>query len=186
MSEKEEITTLSPPLSEEEVKELKAGDMVKITGTIITARDKAYARILEFSRAGKELPADLEGGVVYHCGPLVKKTDDEWEIISAGPTTSARLDDVQTEFVENTGVRVLIGKGGMSQKVAEEVGELGCIYLAFTGGAGALAADAITSIEDLVWEDLGTAEGIWVLKVKEFGPLLVAIDMKGGNLYEKR
>lgn len=185
MSEKEEITILSPPLSEEEVRELKAGDMVKITGTIITARDKAYARILEFSRAGKKIPVDLEGGVVYHCGPLVKKTDDEWEIISAGPTTSARLDDVQTKFVENTRVRALIGKGGMSQKVAEEIGELGCIYLAFTGGAGALAAKSINSIEDLVWEDLGTAEAIWVLKVRDLGPLIVAVDLKGGNLYQR-
>jgi len=159
------------------------GDLVEISGKISTARDKAYQKIIEISNDQKELPIDLKNGIVYHCGPLAKEIDGEWEIISAGPTTSNRLDENQVEFVKNTGVKGLVGKGGVGEKIAEEISELGCIYLAFPGGAGALASEAIESVEKIVWEDLGMAEAIWVLEVKNFGPLVVAIDSEGKNLY---
>lgn len=156
--------------------------MVSITGRIVTARDKVYARVT----SGAKLPLDLQGGIVYHCGPLVKLTPGGWRIISAGPTTSARLDQVQTEFVRRTGVRALVGKGGVDEEVAIQLARLGCVYLAFTGGAGVLAAKAIEKIEKVYWEDLGSAEALWVLRVKDFGPLVVAIDTHGGNLYLRR
>lgn len=180
------ISVLTSPLDESDIVDLKAGDLIKINGEIITARDKAYSRILELSNNEKKLPANLQGKIIYHCGPLARKTNGEWEIISAGPTTSARLDDSQIEFVESTKVRALIGKGGVSREVAEKLSELGCIYLAFTGGAGALAASSIESVEDILWEDLGMAEAVWILKAKDFGPLVVAIDAEGKNLYHKR
>ena len=179
------IITLRPPLSEKDVKKLRAGEFIRVTGRIIVARDQTYARMLKLLRSGKRLPVDLRGGVVYHCGPLVQRTQGEWRMISAGPTTSARLDNIQGEFVGRTGVRALVGKGGVSEKVAREIVKLGCVYLAFPGGAGALAAQAIKSIERVLWLDLGLAEALWILHVKDFGPLTVAVDTRGRNLYHR-
>ncbi len=183
MSGKEGVTTLKTPLSKQKVKKLQAGDLVKLKGEIITARDKAYARILEHLRAKKQLPLKLNNAVVYHCGPLTKQTPEGWKVISAGPTTSARLDPMQEEFVKRTGVRALVGKGGTSKKVAEGLSKLGCVYLAFTGGVGALGAQAIKSVKHMWWQDLGLTEALWELRVEDLGPLVVAIDTKGNNLY---
>ena len=125
----------------------------------------------------------MRGGVVYHCGPLVKKTPRGRKIVSAGPTTSARLDRMQAEFVRRTGVRALVGKGGLGEEVAAELARLGCVYLAFTGGAAVLAAQSIKKVERVLWQDLGAAEALWVLRVRDFGPLVVAVDTKENNLY---
>lgn len=184
MKENESKTTLNTPISKKEIKNLKAGDIVEITGQIITARDEAYHKLLEKKRKGEESPIDLTGTPVYHCGPLVKKTKSGWEIIAAGPTTSARMDEMEKEFVEKTGANVLIGKGGVGEEVAKELGSLGCIYLTFTGGAAALAADSITDVEDVFWVELGIPEAMWMLNVERFGPLLVTTDLEGENLYE--
>lgn len=172
------ITKLKTPLNEREVKKLRAGNLVIIDGKIVTARDKVYARVI----AGENPPIDLHGGVIYHCGPLVKRTTKGWQIISAGPTTSARMDPMQVEFVRRTGVRALVGKGGIGKEVADHLVKLDCIYLAFTGGAGVLAASQVERVENVFWEELGP-EAIWVLRVRDFGPLVVAIDTAGGNLY---
>jgi fumarate hydratase subunit beta len=161
------------------IRELKAGDIVTVSGTIVTARDKAYARALK----EQKIPVDLREGIIYHCGPLAKREKKGIKIISAGPTTSSRMDGPEAGFIKLTGVRAIVGKGGVSEEVAEELRKLGCVYLAFTGGAGALAAKSIEKIERVVWKDLGDAEAVWVLKVKNFGPLVVAVDLHGGNLY---
>lgn len=182
MSGMKDTVKLSTPLSEEDVKELKVGDLVEISGVIVTARDKAYDRVIDLKEKEK-LPLNLENGVIYHCGPLTKKTEGEWKIFSAGPTTSNRLDENQVKFVEKTGVRGLIGKGGVGKQVGEKIGKLGCVYLAFTGGAGAMASKSIKSVQDVFWMDLGRAEAMWVLKVENFGPLVVGVDPDGNNLY---
>lgn len=179
------VTTLKPPLSERDVKKLRAGDFIKLTGKIITARDKAYTRMLKLLRSGKRPPVDLRGGVVYHCGPLVKRTPKGWKVISAGPTTSARLDEIQAEFIRRTGVRALVGKGGVGEKVVREISGLGCVYLAYPGGAGALAARAIRSVKRVLWRDMGQAEALWTLQVRDFGPLTVAVDTRGKSLYHR-
>jgi tartrate/fumarate subfamily iron-sulfur-dependent hydro-lyase beta chain len=106
-------------------------------------------------------------------------------VISAGPTTSARLDPMQVDFVRATGVRALIGKGGVGGEVAKNLARLGCIYLAFTGGAGALAASQVEEVENIFWEELGP-EAIWVLRVRDFGPMVVAVDLRGNNLFQRR
>lgn len=183
MRSQKDIITLKPPLEENDVKELRAGDIVEVSGTIVTARDKAYMRILDLLEKDQKLPVELKDSIIYHCGPLVRRVNEDWEIVAAGPTTSARLDDVQSRFVEMTGVRGLIGKGGIGEKISREVGRKGCIYLAYTGGAAALAADSIESVENVFWLDLGTPEALWVLNVEGFGPMSVAVDTKGGNLY---
>jgi fumarate hydratase subunit beta len=172
---------LRPPLGESDVRKLRAGEIVSVSGKIVTARDNAYARVLSDGKP----PIDLRGGIVYHCGPLAKKTGKNWKILSAGPTTSARLDGMQEEFVKLTGVRALIGKGGVSEDVANALARLGCVYLAFTGGAGVVAARAVKNVDKIVWPEFGAAEAMWVLRVEDFGPLVVAVDTRGKNLYSR-
>ncbi len=178
-----EVIDLETPLSRSDVEELETGDLVQISGTIVTARDKAYSKILEILRNGGDLPIDLGGGVVYHCGPLIVESGEGWEVVAAGPTTSARMDSLEREFVSGTGVRGLIGKGGVSVEAGEAISDLDCVYFAYTGGAAALAADSIVSVEDLFWEGLGLPEAMWVLEVDRFGPLLVGVDVSGESLY---
>jgi len=180
------IIDMRPPLNDKKIEELKVGDIVSLSGTIVTARDKAYARALDLLRSGKKLPIDMRNGIVYHCGPLVKRTPRGQKIVSAGPTTSTRLDDMQIDFVRRTGVKALIGKSGVRGDVASELARLGCIYLAFTGGAGVLASRSIKRVKKTLWRDLGPIEGLWVLDVKKFGPLVVAIYVYGGNLYLRK
>lgn len=176
------VTSLTTPLRSKDIRRLRAGDIVIISGKIVTARDKAYARVI----AGKRLPINLKGGLVYHCGPIARKTPTGWKIISAGPTTSARMDPMQVEFVKRTGVRAFVGKGGVGEEVAKRLSKMGCVYLAFTGGAGVLAANQVERVEGVFWEDLGHAEAMWLLRVDNFGPLVVAIDTIGGNLYHRK
>lgn len=173
---------LRPPLSAEEVRSLRAGELVTIQGRIFTARDKAYSRIVGLGRA----PVDMKGGVVYHCGPVVVREGGGYRIISAGPTTSSRMDSMQEDFLRITGARAIIGKGGLGDEAAAKLPELGCVYLSFPGGAGVLAAEMVEKVEGVVWEDLGPAEAIWILRVKNFGPCVVAIDARGNSLYRRK
>ncbi len=174
------VTHLTPPLSKKDVNRLRAGDFVTISGKIHTARDKIYARIT----AGEKPPVDLHGGVIYNCGPLAKRTASGLQIISAGPTTSARMDPLQVDFIRRTGARALVGKGGIGTEIAQQLANFGCIYLASTGGAGVLSASQIDTVEGVIWEELGP-EALWILRVKNFGPLIVATDILGGNLYSR-
>jgi len=173
---------LKTPISEEEIRKLKVGDIVYVSGIMVTARDAAHRRILSYIKEGKPLPIDLKGGVIYHCGPVVKKTDDTWEVIAAGPTTSARMELYEAEVIKNLGVRIIVGKGGMGAKTAEACKNYGAVYAVFTGGAGALAANAIKKVKGVEWLDLGIPEALWIFEVENFGPLLVTIDTTGKNL----
>ena len=114
---------------------------------------------------------------------MVKREGENWKIISAGPTTSARLEMYEAEFIEKTGVKIIVGKGGMGEKTAEACKKFGAVYAIFTGGAGALAAKAVEKVEKVEWLDLGVPEALWIMKVKEFGPLTVVIDSTGKNFY---
>jgi fumarate hydratase subunit beta len=159
-----------------DARDLKLGDIVTLTGELITMRDGASKRAVE----NGEIPAPAH--TVYHCGPLVK---NGYEVISAGPTTSARLNEYTRTMAEKFGTRLFIGKGGMSEESGKVFEEFGCAYLAFTGGAGALAARGIKEVKTVHWEDLGMAEAVWQLLVEDFGPLVVAMDANGGSLYKK-
>lgn len=175
---------LTTPLGDEPRK-LRTGDIVYLTGTVITARDAAHRRVLEFLARGEVLPVDFHGLAVYHMGPVVRKKGDGWEIISAGPTTSARIEIYEAEFLEKTGAKLVIGKGGMGAKTAEACKELGTAYAIYTGGAGALAAKSIKKVKGVEWLDLGSPEALWILEVEEFGPLTVIIDSEGKNYYDE-
>jgi fumarate hydratase subunit beta len=171
------------PISEEDVRKLKVNDVLYVTGTIVTARDQAHRRALEFFKQGKSLPVNLEGLAVFHCGPVVSKEGDKWVAVAAGPTTSTRMDLFEDEFIKNFKVRVVIGKGGMGKKTTDAMAKYGAVYGAFTGGAAILAAKAIKNVKSVEWLDLGTPEAMWVFEVEEFGPLAVAIDSYGKNIF---
>ncbi len=173
---------LRTPLSEEDVRRLRVGDIVYVTGIIVTARDSAHRRLLEIVESGGKPPIELRGGVIYHCGPVVEKTPTGWRVIAAGPTTSARMEIYEAEVIEKLGVRMIIGKGGMGEKTTRACREYGAVYTIFTGGAGALAANAIKEVVGVEWLDLGIPEALWIFRVEEFGPLLVAIDSYGRNI----
>ena len=171
------------PISEEEIRKLRANDVLYVTGTMFTARDQAHRRALEYFKQGKPLPLNLEGLAVFHCGPIVKKKEDKWTIVAAGPTTSTRMEIFEDEFIKNFKVRVIIGKGGMGKRTTEAMAKYGAVYGAFTGGAAILAANAIKTVKRVEWLDLGMPEAMWILDVEEFGPLTVAIDSHGNNLF---
>ncbi|MBI5253418.1 MAG: fumarate hydratase C-terminal domain-containing protein [Euryarchaeota archaeon] len=163
---------LKTPMSDEQVKKLKAGDVVYVSGEIVTARDRAHQRALELRRS--EIPVSFE--VIYHSGPLVKK-NREWRAISCGPTTSARFEKYIPKMTKKFGTKIIIGKGGIEAK--------NCVYLCFTGGCGALAARAVKRVKAVHWLDLGMPEAVWVLEVENFGPLVVAIDARGNSLFKR-
>ena len=171
-------------ISEEEIRKLRVNDVLYVSGTMFTARDQAHKRALEYFKQGKPLPLSLEGLAVFHCGPIVKKKEDRWTIVAAGPTTSTRMEIFEDEFIKNFKVRVIIGKGGMGKRTTEAMAKYGAVYGAFTGGAAILAAKAIKSVKNVEWLDLGMPEAMWILEVEEFGPLAIAIDSHGNNLFE--
>jgi tartrate/fumarate subfamily iron-sulfur-dependent hydro-lyase beta chain len=175
---------LKLPVSEKDVRALSAGDIVYVTGTLYTARDEAHMRALEWIREGKELPVRFDQGALYHCGPIMKKEGDGWKIVAAGPTTSSRMNGLEAEFIERTGARLIIGKGGMSKTVGETMKRFGAAYLAFTGGAAVLAARRVRNVGGVHWLDLGMPEAVWVLDADDFGPLTVGMDAGGKSLFE--
>jgi fumarate hydratase subunit beta len=171
------------PISEEDIRKLKVNDVLYVTGTIVTARDQAHRRALEFFKQGKPLPINLEGLAVFHCGPVVSKQGDKWIAVAAGPTTSTRMDLFEDEFIKDFKVRVVIGKGGMGKRTTDAMAKYGAVYGAFTGGAAILAAKAIKNVKNVEWLDLGTPEAMWIFEAEEFGPLAVAIDSHGNNIF---
>ena len=179
------VYKLRTPISEEDVRRLQLGDVIYISGIMVTARDSAHRRAMEILRAGGSLPVDLRGGVLYHCGPVVKKVGEEWRVVAAGPTTSIRMEPFEAEFIKLTGVRVIVGKGGMGADTTRACKEYGAVYTVFTGGCGALAANAIKHVQRVEWFDLGVPEALWVFEVEEFGPLVVTIDAHGSNFHER-
>lgn len=177
------VFKLKTPISEQDIRKLKVNDVLYVTGTIVTARDQAHRRALEYFKEGKTLPLNLEGLAVFHCGPVMSKQGNKWIAIAAGPTTSTRMDIFEDEFIKNFKVRVVIGKGGMGKKTTDAMAKCGAVYGAFTGGAAILAAKAIKNVRTVEWFDLGMPEAMWVFEAEEFGPLAVAIDSHGNNLF---
>ncbi len=175
---------LKTPISPEDLKSINIGDIVYITGTIITARDEAHLKALELNKENKDLPVDFKGVGLFHCGPVMKKDEqDKWIVVAAGPTTSARMEIFQDEFIKAFHPGVIIGKGGMGERTSKACQEENCIYGYFTGGAALLAADRIKNVKNVFWlEELGMPECLWVYDVEEFGPLTVTIDVHEGNL----
>ncbi len=170
--------SLSLPLKEEDIVRLKAGDRVLLTGVLYTARDAAHKRLVEALENGEKLPIDLEGQVLYYVGPSPAPPGKV--IGSAGPTSAYRMDRYTPRLLQ-AGLRGMIGKGPRSEKIKEALNQYKAVYLAATGGAGALLSKKILKAEVVAYADLGP-EAIRRLEVKDL-PALVINDIYGGDLY---
>lgn len=171
---------LKPPLTEADVRKLHLEDTVLLDGVIFGMRDATQIRIFD---ERIEPPVSLAGSVCLHTAPGVKKrADGGYDKVSIGTTTSTRMDRFVPGLLEQYGVRAIVGKGGLLQPSVEAMARLGGVYLAIVGGAAALETLQIEAIEEVWWEDL-MPECLWRFRVKQFGPLVVAIDAAGGSLY---
>ncbi|MBP9483408.1 MAG: L(+)-tartrate dehydratase subunit beta [Negativicutes bacterium] len=180
MSTKKILTT---PIRNQDLEDIRIGDIIYLTGHIVTCRDVAHRRLIEEKR---QLPVDLAGGAIFHAGPIVRPIGDgKYEMVSVGPTTSMRMEKFEKEFIHQTGVKLVVGKGGMGKGTEEGCQEFKALHVVFPAGCAVLAATEVEEIEAAHWTDLGMPETLWVCRVKEFGPLIVSIDTHGGNLFEQ-
>lgn len=177
------INNLYFPIKDEEIKKLKIGDLVSLTGIVVTARDQAHLRMKSILGNDNELPIDLEGGVIFHAGPVVEKSQDDYKLRVVGPTTSIRMEPY-ADMVGKLGVKAIIGKGGMGDQTLEACRKYGYVYLQAAPGCAVKLADGIKNIKEVIWEDLAMPEAMWVFEAKEFGPFVVAMDTNGNSLYK--
>lgn len=176
---------LTTPVKAEDLEDIRIGDIIYLNGHIVTCRDVAHRRLIE---AGRELPINIDGGAIFHAGPIVRPIpgeDDKFEMVSVGPTTSMRMEKFEKEFIKETGVKIIVGKGGMGTGTMEGCKEHKAIHCVFPAGCAVVAAACVEEVEDAQWRDLGMPETLWKCRVKEFGPLIVSIDTHGGNLFEE-
>lgn len=174
---------LITPVSTEDLKDIKVGDIVYLDGSMTTCRDVAHRRLVE---EGRELPVDVRNNVIFHAGPIIRPLEnDKFEMVSVGPTTSMRMEKFEYEFVKQTGVKVIIGKGGMKENTERACKEFSAIHCVFPAGNAVVAATEVEEIVRAEWRDLGMPETLWNCRVKEFGPLIVSIDTEGNNMFEK-
>jgi fumarate hydratase, class I len=169
---------LRAPISQEQIRSLKVGDLVLISGRMFTGRDAVHAYLMKH-----EPPVDLRGAVLYHCGPVAVKDGEGWRIIAAGPTTSIREEPYQAEVLKRYGVRVVIGKGGMGPKTLAGLKESGGVYLNAIGGAAQFYARCIDRVAGVSLLDFGTPEAMWHLDVTDF-PAIVTMDAHGNSLHK--
>ena len=174
---------LKTPLSESDARALKVGETVYMDGIVYTGRDEVHIHALEYVEKGKKVPVDFKGSALFHCGPIMRKVGEKWEVVAAGPTTSSRMNSLEPQFIEKFRPGAIIGKGGMSQPTVDAMKKFGCVYLAITGGAAVLAAKGIKDVKGVEWYELGMPEAIWIMEADNFGPLTVAIDAHGNNLF---
>ncbi|WP_281738601.1 L(+)-tartrate dehydratase subunit beta [Enterococcus dispar] len=174
---------LKTPVSAEDIKDIRIGDIVYLEGTLVTCRDVAHRRVVE---EGLPLPVDVKDKAILHAGPIVKDHgNNKYEMISVGPTTSMRMEKFEEAFIEETGVRLIVGKGGMGPGTEAGCKKYKALHLVYPAGNAVYAAEKVERIVDAQWKDLGMPETLWVNEVKNYGPLIVSIDTEGSNLFEQ-
>jgi fumarate hydratase class I len=170
---------ISAPIADAQIRALKVGDVVLISGAIVTGRDAVHSYLMKH-----DPPVDLRGGVLYHCGPVVvKRPDGTWMVTAAGPTTSIREEPYQAEILKRYGVRVVMGKGGMGAKTLAGLKESGAVYLNAIGGAAQFYARCIERVTGVSLMQFGTPEAMWHLEVRDF-PAIVTMDAHGNSLHK--
>jgi fumarate hydratase class I len=174
-----DVVRLTTPLSDADVRRLKAGDVVLLTGTVFTGRDEVH----KYLHKGGDLGA-IKGGVIYHCGPVVLEEGGKYRVVAAGPTTSIREEPYQADVIERFGIKAVIGKGGMGPKTLKACQEHGCVYLHGIGGAAQIYAQCVQSVENVYLKQFGSPEAVWELKVKDF-PAVVTMDSHGRSLHQE-
>jgi len=175
---------LTTPISAEDLKDIHIGDIIYLSGSLTTCRDVAHRRVVE---EGREIPVDVRNNAILHAGPIIRPLEnDKFEMVSVGPTTSMRMEKFEYEFVKTTGVRVIVGKGGMKENTANACKDFGAIHCVIPAGNAVVAAVCVEEIVRAEWRDLGMPETLWNCRVKEFGPLIVSIDSEGRNYFEEK
>lgn len=175
---------LITPISAEDLKDIHTGDIIYVTGELTACRDAAHKRVTE---DGVPFPVDMQGGVLFHAGPIARKFDGgRYEIVSVGPTTSMRMEKYEYDFVRITGTRVIIGKGGMKDNTVRACREFGAIHCVTPAGCAVTGASAVEEVIRAEWLDLGMPEAVWNCRVREFGPLIVTIDTYGNNYFSDK
>ncbi len=170
---------LRAPIDEAQIRSLKVGDVVLLSGPAFTGRDAVHHHLIEHAP-----PVDLRGGVIYHCGPVVvKQADGTWKITAAGPTTSIREEPYQADIIGKYGVRVVMGKGGMGARTLAGLKQHGAVYLNAIGGAAQFYARCIERVDDVSLMEFGTPEAMWHLQLKDF-PAIVTMDAQGNSLHK--
>jgi fumarate hydratase class I len=169
---------LRAPLDEAEMRELKVGDVVLISGEMYTGRDAVHSHLMKHAP-----PVELQGSVLYHCGPVVLKNNGHYQITAAGPTTSIREEPYQGDIIRRYGVRAVIGKGGMGAKTLAALKEHGAVYLNAIGGAAQFYARSIKRVDGVSLLEFGTPEAMWHLTVEDF-PAIVTMDAHGNSLHK--
>lgn len=172
-------------MTKEAALSLKAGDMVLINGRIVTGRDKLHKFLFNEKPPKEKIPFDLEGTILYHCGPIVKKTPGGFVFVAGGPTTSMRVEMYEYRIITDYGIRGVMGKGGMGKQTLNALKENGCVYLNTMGGAAVYLADKVKGVAG-VWKlkEFGMTEAMWILDVKDF-PAVVTMDAYGKSLHEE-
>ena len=181
----EKAKTIKLPLTKEDVLSLHVGDRVLLSGQLVTGRDKIHKFLFNERPGIKEIPFHLKGAVLYHCGPIIRKTEEGFKLIAGGPTTSIRVEMYEHQIISDYGIRAVMGKGGMGRKTLKALKENGCVYLHTISGAAVYLADRIKKVVG-VWklEDFGMAEAMWVFDVEGF-PAIVTMDAHGRSLHEE-
>jgi fumarate hydratase class I len=178
------MTALTFPFTEEQIRSLKVGDAVQISGVVFTGRDAVHKYLHE----GGKLPegVSLKDGMIYHCGPVVIKDEQgKWKVTAAGPTTSIREEPYQWQVIRDFGVRGVIGKGGMGDRTLEACKQHGCVYLHAIGGAAQVLSESIHEVRNVYFlKEFGSPEAIWELEVRDF-PAVVTMDSHGGSLHRE-
>jgi tartrate/fumarate subfamily iron-sulfur-dependent hydro-lyase beta chain len=167
---------LNVPEDNRRVADVRAGDVLYVTGDIAIARDQAHKKLLQ------TFIPDIVGLPIFHCGPIARQTGAEWKIVAGGPTTSTRMDALTAPILEKYKTKIIIGKGGLGDAGKKGLATFGAVYSEFTGGASALAVSKIVRVKKRLLEELGPTELVWIWEVKEFGPLLVTQDHQGNDL----
>ena len=175
---------IKEPVTFEDIKGLKAGDVFYYDGRALTGRDEVHKRVV---CEGIELPVDLSDKALLHAGPIIKKREDgKYECYAMGPTTSMRMEEYERGFIEKTAVRIIIGKGAMGEKTERACADLGSIHCVMPAGCAVVGAVCTEEVLDCYWPEFGMPEAAWYCRVKEIGPLIVTIDTSGHNFFKDR
>ncbi len=173
--------SITLPAKDHDIKKLKVGDKVFLNGRVFGARDSTLMRIFQDNIVP---PVNFSGAAIFYCGPIVKKENNKYKVIAAGPTTSLRMEKFTKPLIERQKIKIIVGKGELREETAKVMKENNACYLVLCGGISALISQQIVKVENVFFEDL-MPQCLWVFRVKNLGPGIVAIDSKGNNIFQK-
>lgn len=178
---------LKTPLDEKQIRELELNDVVYLSGTVyVMMFGHQFEKLMDPIRRGEKAPIDLDGGVIYHTGTIYKKREDQtFDFRAIGATTSSKFNGETPEIIEKTGVRLIIGKGGMNKEVLDAMQKKGCAYLSVVGGCSAIYTPHVTGITKEIWPQKSWSKNVLELQLDQYGPLFVAMDANGNSVFEE-